>query len=336
MGNICVLGAGAIGGWMGAKLALAGHRVSMLARGETLRAIKHSGLCLRATSGDRYADVFVGDSAAEIARHGIQDVIIVAVKSQSLASIAPAISALLAPHTLIVSAMNGVPAWFFSRQDRPLCGTQLRSIDPDGEIFRAMPPSQVLGCVVHAACSAEAPGVIRHKFGERLILGEATGGNSARLDALAATLCEAGFEAMVSSDVQRDIWFKLWGNMTMNPISAITGATGDKILDDEWVRAFASRVMIESKAIGEAIGIAIPDSPEDRHAVTRKLGAFKTSMLQDVEAGRSIELDALVNVVREIGAHVNVPTPNIDALFGLARLFARERGLYPLASATGG
>ncbi len=336
MGNICILGAGAIGGWMGAKLALAGHQVSVLARGETRRVIEHSGLCLRSASGEQHVEVFVSDSAAEIARRGTQDVIIVAVKSQSLASIAPAISALLAPHTLIVSAMNGVPAWFFARQDRPLCGTQLCSIDPDGEIFRAMPPSQVLGCVVHAACSVEAPGVIRHKFGERLILGEAVGGPSTRLASLAGMFSAAGFEAIASNDIQRDIWFKLWGNMTMNPISAITGATGDKILDDEWVRAFASRVMIESKAIGEAIGIAIPDSPEDRHAVTRKLGAFKTSMLQDVEAGRSIELDALVNVVREIGAHVNVPTPNIDALFGLTRLFARERGLYPLANASGG
>lgn len=334
MASICILGAGAIGGWMGAKLAFAGHSVSVLARGETLRAIKHAGLGLRTAAGEQHAPVFASDSAAEIARRGAQDVIIVAVKAQSLTSIAAAIAPLCSAQTVIVSAMNGVPTWFFARKDRPLHGTPLRTIDPDGSINRAMPYAQVMGCVVHAACSVEAPGVIRHKFGERLILGEAVGGASSRLDRLASTFSAAGFEAIPSIDIQRDIWFKLWGNMTMNPISAITGATGDKILDDELVRAFASRVMTESKAIGEAIGISITDSPEDRHAVTRKLGAFKTSMLQDVEAARSIELDALVSVVREIGAHVGVATPNIDALFGLARLFARERGLYPAASAS--
>jgi 2-dehydropantoate 2-reductase len=229
---------------------------------------------------------------------------------------------------MLLSAMNGVPTWFFAREDRPLHGARLSSIDPDGVIANTFAPECTIGCVVHAACSVDAPDVIRHRMGNRLIFGEARGGESTRLNVLKKVFADAGFEAIASSDIQRDIWFKLWGNMTMNPVSAITGATGDKILDDELVRDFCTRVMREAQAIGAKIGIPIADSPEDRHAVTRKLGAFKTSMLQDVEAGKAIELDALVAAVREIGQRVNEATPNIDALLGLARLFARTRGLY--------
>jgi len=182
--------------------------------------------------------------------------------------------------------------------------------------------------VVHASCSVNSPGVIRHHFGNGLIVGEPSGRDTPRVQALAALLQRAGFAATVSPQIQKDIWYKLWGNMTMNPVSAITGATGDRILDDPQVRAFCSAAMAEAAAIGAMIGCGVTQSTEDRHAVTRKLGAFKTSMLQDVEAGRPIELDAIVAVVREIGAKVGVPTPNIDALLGLTRLFARMRGLY--------
>jgi 2-dehydropantoate 2-reductase len=339
--NICIVGAGAIGGWIAAKLAradtsesadaLAGGahvgapRVSVLARGDTLAALRANGITLIEGDARFSANVFASDDANAI---GKQDIVVVAVKAPALASVAKQIAPLLGHDTIIVSAMNGVPTWFFAREDRPLFGTQLTSIDVDGSIARAIDPKRVIGCVVHAACSVEAPAVIRHKMGNRLIFGEACGGMSSRLAALVKMFGDASFEAIESMDIQRDIWFKLWGNMTMNPVSAITGATGDKILDDELVRGFCTRVMTEAQTIGAKIGVQIADSPEDRHAVTRKLGAFKTSMLQDVEASKPIELDALVSVVREIGQHVNEPTPNIDAMLGLARLLARTRGLY--------
>jgi 2-dehydropantoate 2-reductase len=224
--------------------------------------------------------------------------------------------------------MNGVPWWFFDRSDRPLTGTQLTTIDATGEIAASIPAGSVIGCVVHAACSVDAPGVIRHKMGQRLIVGEPAGGESPRLKALDEVLLAAGFEPESSADIQRDVWFKLWGNMTMNPVSALTGATTDRILDDPLTREFCSAVMREAQAIGGKIGIPIAQTPDERHAITRKLGAMKTSMLQDVEAGRSVELDALVAAVVEIGQKVGVPTPYTDALLGLTRLMARGRGLY--------
>jgi len=182
---------------------------------------------------------------------------------------------------------------------------------------------------VHASCSVDAPGVIRHHFGDGLIVGEPSGANTPRVQALHALLQKAGFNATLSPQIQKDIWFKLWGNMTVNPISALTGATSDRLLDDALVRGFMSRVMLEARAIGECIGIPIAQEPEDRHAITRKLGAFKTSMLQDVEAGKPVELDALVSAVRELGQMTGVATPFTDALLGLSRLHARGLGLYP-------
>ena len=334
--RVCVLGAGAIGGWMGVKLAQAGHAVSVLARGATLAAIRAEGLRLIEAGETAAVKVAASDKPGDLTADAFPDLLIVAVKSQGLRDAALAANPLIGPNTIVLTAMNGVPWWFFQRSDRPLAGTALASIDPTGEIAASIPSANVIGCVVHAACSVDAPGLIRHKMGTRLIIGEpdgaaqsvAQGGISARLSALHTALTAAGFESEASADIQRDVWFKLWGNMTMNPVSAITGATTDLILDDPLTREFCSAVMREAKAIGEQIGIPIAQSPDERHAVTRKLGAMKTSMLQDVEAGRSIELDALVAAVVEIGAKVGVPTPYTSALFGLARLNGRVRGLY--------
>ncbi len=334
--RVCVLGAGAIGGWMGVKLAQAGDAVSVLARGATLAAIRAEGLRLIEAGETAAVKVAASDKPGDLTADAFPDLLIVAVKSQGLRDAALAAKPLIGPNTVVLTAMNGVPWWFFQRSDRPLAGTALASIDPTGEIAASIPSANVIGCVVHAACSVDAPGLIRHKMGTRLIIGEpdgaaqsvAQGGISARLSALHTALTTAGFESEASADIQRDVWFKLWGNMTMNPVSAITGATTDLILDDPLTREFCSAVMREAKAIGEQIGIPIAQSPDERHAVTRKLGAMKTSMLQDVEAGRSIELDALVAAVVEIGAKVGVPTPYTSALFGLARLNGRVRGLY--------
>ena len=320
------MGAGAIGGWLGVRLAQAGADVAVLARGDTLAAVQRDGLQLRA--GEERAQVAVRASA-DSAALGVQDLVIVAVKAPSLAGVAQQIGPLLGPDTVVLTAMNGVPWWFLDGFGGGLSGTQLASVDPDGQIARALPTAHVLGGVVHASCSVEAPGVVRHHFGNGLILGEPSGGVSERAQALVALLQRAGLDATVSPQIQKDIWYKLWGNMTVNPISALTGATTDRILGDDLVRGFVSSVMLEAKAIGERLGIPIDQQPEDRHAVTRKLGAFKTSMLQDVAAGKPVELDALVSSVRELGQLTGVATPFTDALLGLSRLQAQTLGLYP-------
>jgi 2-dehydropantoate 2-reductase len=203
-------------------------------------------------------------------------------------------------------------------------------VDPSGAIDRALPLQQVLGCVVHLTCSQPQPGVVVHGFGKRLIIGEPMGGLSDRVQRVSQAFDGAGFEAEPSANMRRDIWFKLWGNMTTNPVSALTGATADRILDDALVRSFMLRAMAEAAAIGEQLGCPIDQSGEERLVVTRKLGAFKTSMLQDSEANRSLEIDALVGAVHEIGQRLGIPTPNIDTVLGLTRLMARTRGLYPL------
>ena len=323
--KVCVVGAGAIGGWLGVKLAKAGHAVSVLARGATLAAIQQSGLQLIEGGATTRVDVAASANAADLEP---PDLLIIAVKAPGLRDAARSVKSLIGPNTIVLTAMNGVPWWFFDRVDRPLSGTQLATIDVSGDIAASIPAGNVIGCVVHAACSVDAPGVIRHKMGQRLIIGEPRGGTSERLTALHETLIAAGFESELNTDIQREVWFKLWGNMTMNPVSALTGATTDKILDDPLVRAFCSNVMREAQAIGGKIGIPIEQTPEQRHAVTRKLGAMKTSMLQDVEAHKGIELDALVAAVAEIGQKVGVPTPYTDAMLGLTRLMARGRGLY--------
>ncbi len=323
--KVCLVGAGAIGGWMGVKLAKAGHAVSVLARGATLAAIQASGLQLIAGGETLSVPVNAAATASEL---DTPDLLIIAVKAPGLRDAALSVKSLIGPNTIVLTAMNGVPWWFFDRADRPLTGTRLTTIDPSGEIAASIPADNVIGCVVHAACSVEAPGVIRHKMGQRLIIGEPGGGASARLTRLHEALIAAGFESELSTDIQRDVWFKLWGNMTMNPVSALTGATTDKILDDPMVREFCSNVMREAQAIGSKIGIPIAQTPDERHAVTRKLGAMKTSMLQDVDAGKGIELDALVAAVAEIGQKVGFATPYTDAMLGLTRLMARGRRLY--------
>jgi 2-dehydropantoate 2-reductase len=319
--NVCIVGAGAIGGWMGARLAKAACNVSVLARGATLTALQQGGLRL----GTEQFPVIASNSAAEL---GLQDLVVIAVKAPALQVAAQQIGPLIGPDTVVLTAMNGVPWWFFQGFGGALAGTRLGSIDASGAISNAIAGANVMGCVVHASCSVDAPGAIRHHFGNGLIIGEPDGRISDRAAALAELLVRAGFAATVSPQIQKDIWYKLWGNMTVNPISALTGATTDLILGDELVRDFVSRVMLEAKEIGARIGLPIDQQPSDRHQVTLKLGAFKTSMLQDVEAGRALELDALVTVVTELGQLTGVQTPFTDALLGLSRLQARVRGLY--------
>ena len=316
--KICVAGLGAIGGLFAARLAAAGHEVSALARGATLAAVRERGLVLTSSQGERSVQRIV--AAADACELPTPELLIIAMKGHALAADARALAPLIGPQTVALPAMNGVPWWF-------LPDASLASADPHGHIAATLPQAQTLGAVVHLTCHTTAPGEVRHGFGERILVGEPGGGASQRASAITAALAGAGFQAEASGDIRRDIWFKLWGNMTMNPVSALTGAACDAILDDELVRGFMAAAMGEAAAIGARIGCPIEQSAEARMAVTRQLGAFKTSMLHDAEAGRALEIDALIGAVREIGQRVGVATPNIDALLGLVRLMAQTRGL---------
>ena len=324
--KIAIYGAGAIGGWMGAKLAAVGCNVSVVARGAALDALRAHGLRLREGDAETTCPVQASDDPAAL---GVQDLVVVSVKAPGMADVARRIGPLIGPRTIVLTAMNGVPWWFLQGFGGPVAGRTLESVDPGGAIAQAIPAAQVIGCVVHASCSVDAPGVIRHRAGNGLIVGEPAGGETPRVKALTDLLMQAGFNVTLSPQIQRDVWYKLWGNMTVNPVCAMTGATSDRALDDELVRGFISAVMLEAKAIGARIGIPIAEQPEDRHQVTRKLGAMRPSMLQDVEAGKPVEIDALVSAVRELGQLTQVPMPFSDALLGLSRLHARVRGLYP-------
>lgn len=322
-----MVGAGAVGGVLGARLASAGLAVSAVARNETLTSLRTHGWLLTSPDGEPRAAP-VAMATDDPAAPGPQDVVILAVKAHHLPALAPTLAPLLTPDTVLVPALNGVPWWFFHNFGGPLAGTRLGAVDPGGVVSKALPPEQVIGCVVYLAARTLRPGHAAHTGGDELIIGEPSRAASRRATAVATLLRRGGFTVTVSESIQRDVWFKLWGNMTMNPISALTGATADRILDDVLVNAFVRRVMTEAAEVGARIGCPMAQSIEERIEATRRLGAFKTSMLQDAEAGRAIELDALLAAAGEIGALTGAPTPHLDTLLGLTRLAARERGLY--------
>ncbi|MFZ2649570.1 MAG: 2-dehydropantoate 2-reductase [Burkholderiaceae bacterium] len=326
--KVCIIGAGAIGGFIGTRLAVAGRaELSALARGATLAALREHGWRTESGGTLMQADARATDNPAEL---GPQDLIIIAVKGPALTAVAQGITPLLAPHTMVMPAMNGVP-WWFCDAVQGIAAAPLQSVDPGGVVARSIAMSRVVGCVVHASAAAPEPGFVQHRMGKGLIVGEPAGGKSERVQRIAELLVHAGFDVTHSGNIRYDIWYKLWGNLTMNPVSAITGASIDRVLADPLVREYCSAAMREAAAIGARIGCPIEETPADRHAVTAKLGAFKSSMLQDVEAGRTIELDAIVGAVLEIAQRLGVDAPNIGALFGLTRLFGRVRGLYAQA-----
>lgn len=332
--KVTVVGAGAIGGLMAARLAahVPSAEVALLARGQTLNALRADGLCLFEPDPDRAGEhlkVFEAklpatDDPSEL---GVQDLVIISVKYNAMAALAPMLQPLIGPGTIVLSAMNGVPWWFTTGLAGAPADLKLDAVDPNGDISRALPVAQVIGCVVHLAGSTRAAGQIQLNLGNRLILGEPNRQMTDRLAQVADLLKQARFDVEPSSNVHAAIWFKLWGNMTMNPISAVTGAWSDTVLQDPLLRGFLSAVMAEAAVVGGKIGLPITDEPESRHKVTEKLGRFKTSMLQDAEAGKPLELDALVSVVREIATQVDVPTPHLDALLGLSRVFAKSHQL---------
>jgi 2-dehydropantoate 2-reductase len=305
--RVAVVGAGAIGGWIAARLALAGNEVMALtSRGPVER--------LEISDG--------GDTAAATLSTFEEptELLVIAVKAPALPGVAPTLGPLIRPETLIVPMLNGVPWWFVE-------GEPLRSIDPDGTIAASLPMDQIIGCVVHASCSRPAPERIVVRHADKLIIGEPNGESSERLARLYALLDRAGLRPDQTGNVRRAIWYKLWGNATINPLSAITRATCDLILADRECRAWMLDGMAELAAIGTAIGCPITESGEDRMAITARLGAFKTSMLQDVEAGRAIELEALVGAPREIARREGIDTPALDRLYGVTKLMAESLGL---------
>jgi 2-dehydropantoate 2-reductase len=327
--KVCVVGVGAIGGTLGYHLAKAGCELSGLARGQTLAALRQKGLRLMAGAAgcetESSVPIRASDDSGDL---GPQDLLILAVKAPALKALTPALKPLLKADTIVMPAMNGIPWWFFQGFGATLAGKRLHSVDPDGSISASIPQEAILGCVVHLGAICPEPGLVKPLPLKTLILGEPSGTSSPRLAALAKLFVLAGFDIKISNSIQNDIWYKLWGNITMNPISVLTGATMDRILDDPLVEEFCRKIMVEAKDVGEKIGCKIEQSVEDRLAVARTLGAFKTSMLQDVEAGKPLELDALVGAVAEIGDLVGLETPTIDTLLGLTRLRARVAGLY--------
>ena len=315
--KVGIVGLGAIGGWIAGRLALAGHSVSALARGTTLDALDAGELRIREADDDRTVRIRASAHPSEL---GEQDLLVIGVKAPALANAAESVRPMIGPDTLILPMLNGVPWWFVS-------GDPLRSVDPDGRIAANFPQSQLVGCVVHAACRRLGPAEVQVVHADKLILGEPQGGSSERVAALAALFEGAGIRVERSDDVRRAIWYKLWGNATINPLSALTRATADKMLGEPHLRTFMLEAMEELASVGAEIGCPISESGEDRMAVTERLGAFKTSMLQDVEAGRAIELEALLGAPREIARRVGVPTPKLDLLYAETRLMAESLGL---------
>jgi 2-dehydropantoate 2-reductase len=317
--KICIVGAGAIGGYLGARLALSGAQVTLIARGAHLQAIQEHGLKLRSADG---AEAVANNMMAtqDVQQVGPQDVVIVALKAQSVPGIAPSIPALYGPDTLVVTAQNGIPWWYFRKLDTPYEQYRVRSVDPDGVVEANMPVERVIACVVYPAAEIAAPGVIQHIEGDRFTLGELDGAKSDRIQALAQVLKQAGLKAPIRNQIRNEIWVKLWGNLAFNPISALTRTTLDRICQYSLTRELARQMMAEAQAIAETLGVEFGVSLEQRIDGAEKVGAHKTSMLQDIELRRPTEVDAIVGAVAELGRLVNIPTPHIDAVYASVKL----------------
>jgi 2-dehydropantoate 2-reductase len=325
--KICVYGAGAVGGLMAAWLARSGQDVSIVARGASLEAIGRHGLRIRSGTGGEVQLARVR-AAADPAELGLQDCVIVAVKAHSLPQVAAGIAPLLGPRTSIITAMNGVPWWFFDRLPFGEGELHLESLDPGGALSRAMPTDRIVGCVIHLAASTPEPGLINHNMGDKLILGEPGGKNGERSRAICEALRGAGFATIESDFIEKEFWVKLLGNVSFNPVSALTLASCDRLIADPLVKAYMVAVMREGLEIGRAVGVDADIDPEARIDMARALGAFKTSMLQDMEAGRPLEIDGLLSGTLEIAREAGVAAPFTESLLGLIRLRAGSSGQY--------
>jgi 2-dehydropantoate 2-reductase len=329
--KICIYGAGAIGGYLGVELMRAGAEVSLAARGAHLAAMRQNGLKLLIAGEERVAHPRCTDDPAEL---GQQDYVIICLKAHSITGVIDRMQPLLGPRTRIVTAVNGIPYWYFYKHGGSHEGSTLESIDPGGRQWRELGPERAIGCIVYPATEIEAPGVIRHVYGNNFPLGEPSGENTPDVLRLSELFVAAGMKAPVLDRVRDEIWLKLWGNVCFNPISALTHATLDVICTDPQTRALSKTIMLEAQAIAESFGVKFRVDVERRIEGARKVGAHKTSMLQDLERGRPMEIDPLVTVVQEMGRMTGIPTPALDAVLALVAKRAKVAGLYDGSAAT--
>ena len=324
--RLTVFGAGAIGGYLAAKMAATGRvDLSVVARGAHLAAIEKDGLRLVEDGKETAVPVRAAERAADL---GVQDYVILALKAHSVGPALAQIAPLVGPDTAVVTMQNGVPWWYFYMLGGKLDGTRLEAVDPGGVIWSGLGPERVIGSVVYPAVEVDAPGLIRHVEGRRFSLGEPSGAKSERVTRLADEMIAAGLQAPVRDDIRSEIWVKLWGNICFNPISALTGSTLEAIVADDGTRGLARAMMLEAQAIGEALGVRFTIDVDRRIKGAGAVGAHKTSMLQDLERGRPMEIDALVTAVQELGRLTGRPTPTIDTVLALVRRLAIERGCY--------
>jgi 2-dehydropantoate 2-reductase len=324
--KICIYGAGAIGGLMGAKLAHAGEEVSLIARGPHLEAMKAKGLRLLSEEGEFTVTPRCAANAAEL---GPQDYVVLALKAPAVAGIVDQMQPLFGPETAVVMAINGVPWWYFHGMEGQFRDRRLKTVDPGDRQWQGIGPDRVLGCVVYPAAEVVEPGVVRHQSGDRFSLGEPDGSKSERAQKLSRAMIAAGLKAPVKPDIRTEIWVKLWGNVAFNPISALTGGTLKRICDDPSTRALARSIMSEAEAVAGSLGVKMPIDVERRIDGAAGVGEHKTSMLQDLERRRPTEIDAIVGAVAELGDVVGVDTPYIDAIYALVRQKAALLGVYP-------
>jgi len=322
--KICIYGAGAIGGYMGVQLARAGAEVSLIARGAHLAAMRANGVKLLIDGEERVEHPHCTDDPSEL---GPQDYVIVALKAHSVPSVVESMRPLLGNDTGIVTAVNGIPYWYFYKHGGQWEGSTLESVDPGGKQWRVLGPEHAIGCVVYPATEVVEPGIIKHIYGDKFPIGEPSGERTPRVERLSEIMTAAGLRAPVLDNIRDEIWLKLWGNLCFNPISALTHATLDMIASDPGTRAVAKAMMEEAKAIGERIGVHFRVDVERRINGAGAVGAHKTSMLQDLERGRPMEIDPLVSVVQEMGRLVGVPTPTLDTVLALVRQRAKIAGL---------
>ena len=317
--KVCIVGAGAIGGLMGAKLALAGEEVTVIDQGAHLKAIQDNGLKLIWEDGTEYV-AEVARACDKIEDAGKQDLIILGLKAHYLEQVARKIPLLCGPETLIVTVQNGIPWWYFHSHGGPHDGQTLETLDPDGVLGKYIDADRIIGCVVYPAAAIEAPGVIRHVEGDRFPIGELDGSTTPRVQKLHDTLVNAGFRSRILDDIRSEIWLKAWGNLSFNPISALTHATLVDICQFRETRELASKMMVEAQAVAESLGITFRHTIEKRIAGAESVGSHKTSMLQDVEAGRSLETEALIGAILELSHITEIPAPSIEAVYACVKL----------------
>ena len=323
--KIAIFGAGAIGGLLGVKLAASGADVTFIARGPHLAAMQENGVTLK-SGGETL--VVRPRCLADAGEAGVQDYVVVTLKAHSLPAAAPDIARMMGPQTALVTGINGVPYWYFHGLDGPWRDRRVESVDPGGKLWQILPPSQAIGAVVYPAAEVTAPGVIEHSYGDRFSLGEPDGSRSPRVEALSKALIAAGLKAPVRPKIRDEIWIKLWGNLAFNPLSALTLSTLDRLAGQADLRETARAMMLEAKTVAEALGVRFAIDVEKRIDGAAEVGVHKTSMLQDLERGRPMEIDALLGAVVELGGVVGQPMPICRAVLSLLRERARLARLY--------